>query len=74
LYSKIESTANTDSKIQLLQQSYQAFLAVNSTEDTRIANRINGDIATDSESDSPDDLAGQSKQGWQLGVYRAKPM
>ena len=51
----MESTANTDSERQLLQQSYRAFLAVDSTEDTRIANMINGDIVTDS------DLAGQNR-------------
>lgn len=60
LYSKIESTANTDSERQLLQQSYRAFLGVDSTEDTQIANMINGDIVTDSESDNPD-LAGQNR-------------
>ena len=49
LYSKVESTPTTDSEREILQQSYQAFLAVSNTENTRIANMMNGDIVTDSE-------------------------
>ena len=61
LYSKVESTATTDSEREILQQSYRAFLAVGNTEDTRIANMMNGDIVTDSESDNPEALVGQRR-------------
>ena len=59
LYSKIESTATTDSEREMLQLSYRAFLAVDNTEDTRITDMMNGDIVTDSESDDdPEALVG----------------
>ena len=57
----MESTATRDSEREILQQSYQAFLAVGNTEDTRIANMMNGDVVTDSESDDPEALVGQRR-------------
>ena len=59
LYSKMESTATTDGEKHQLQQSYRAFLASDMAEESRIANMINGDVVTDSESEDPEGLVGE---------------
>ena len=60
MYCRLETTVTTEGEKSLLQQSYRGLIASHSIEDTRIANMINGDIVTDSESDDPEALVGGS--------------
>ena len=53
LYSKLESEVTTSREMNMLQESYRAFYAVDNQKDTRIVDMINGDVVTDLEFDHP---------------------
>ena len=52
----IPNNVSTDRERNLLQELYRAFLAVDNREDAQIADMINGDTITNSESDDPEAL------------------